>query len=390
MTTVLTTTVLTTASLTASGPMAEPGALLADGYDVALFDLDGVIYLGPDAVPGVVRATDELLRLGKKLMYVTNNAARSAEVVVQHLRSLGYTAELDMVLSSAQVASAYLGEKLAKGTKVLVAGTENLRELIAAAGLTPVASADDGPEAVILGYDPEMSWPLLDEACLAIGRGAVWYACNDDSSRPTQRGVVMGVGGMIASIRAALGGDPFTFGKPFRPMMDEAVRRTKAKCPIFVGDRIDTDIIGANQAQMDSLMVFTGVHGKHELVAAGPGERPTAIGKDVSALLLPPRRLSLASLGCRNLSERAEFFEPRGPRKVSQQALRAENFVGQLDGGADCDGQRAVLRAGEIVLLTDPSDLESQLSALWAVANLAWANPGIECAAALRSLDLVG
>ncbi|MDR1767818.1 MAG: HAD-IIA family hydrolase [Propionibacteriaceae bacterium] len=312
---------------------------LIDAYDAALFDLDGVIYLGPQAVPGAVAATDELARRGVKLMYVTNNAARSAQTVVDQLVSLGFAADLDSVLTSAQVAAAKLEEELPAGAKVLVAGTDNLRGLLAQAGLQPVDGADDGPVAVVLGYDPAMGWPRLDEAALAVQRGAAWYATNDDRSRPTERGIVLGVGGMIAAIRTAVGGQPTTFGKPFRPMMDVARARTGAERPIFVGDRIDTDIIGANNAAMDSLMVFTGAHGKRDLLAAGPGQRPTHIGWDVSALLQPRREV----------------------------------------------GRTAQVESGEVVLTQVPPTREGQLDALWDVANLAWAS-GADAQAALDQL----
>lgn len=326
---------------------------LVDGYDAALFDLDGVIYLGPAAVPGAAETMDRLAASGKAVMYVTNNAARSADTVVKQLVSLGLRAGLENVLTSAQVAAAGLAEVLAPGSKVLVAGSASLAGLIAEAGLVPVNSADDDPVAVLQGYDPVLTWPLLDEVCLAIARGALWYATNDDASRPTDRGLVPGAGAMIAAVATAIGGSPTTFGKPHRPMMAEAVRRTGATRPLFVGDRIDTDIVGAGNAGMDSLMVFSGAHGKADLVAAGPGERPTHIGPDVSALLEPVRT-----------------YEVTGEESA-------------------CNRQRAVQEDSRIVLASTPRDLRAQFDALWAVAGLAWAAPFLDPAPALAALDLV-
>ncbi|MDR1711615.1 MAG: HAD-IIA family hydrolase [Propionibacteriaceae bacterium] len=324
-----------------------------DGYDAVFFDLDGVIYLGPKAVPGAAAATNELLKRGKRLMYVTNNAARPADTVVAQLRSLGYTADLDMVLTSAQVAAEYLGKELAPGTRILVAGSPNLSNLLAGAGLEPVSKAADKPEAVILGYDPAMAWPLLDEATLAIGAGAKWYATNNDGSRPTDRGLVLGVGGMIAAIQTALGGEPAVFGKPHLPMLEEAVRRTGAKNPVFVGDRVDTDIMGANAAGMDSYLVFTGAHGKRDLVAAGPQGRPTAIGPDVAGLLRAPRKLRVNP------------------------------------GEATCDGQWVVMRRGKVKLGTSPTSADAQYSALWAAANLVWNSRAGDARPVFTKLGLV-
>jgi len=330
---------------------------LIDSYDAAFFDLDGVIYVGPVAVDGVVGAMSQVDALGVRVMYLTNNAARSNATVVDHLTRLGLRADAGMVLTSAQVAAVNLARELPGGAKVLVAGSQSLAELIAEAGLRPVASADDAPVAVIQGYDPQLCWPVLDEACLAISRGARWYATNDDASRPTDRGMVPGAGAMIAVIGAALGGAPTTFGKPFRPMMDEAVRRTGALRPVFVGDRIDTDIIGSCRAGIDSLLVFSGAHGKADLVAAGVGERPTHIGMTVSALLAPAR-----------------------------------TAPGDAD-GRRCGGVEAVVAGGVVTLSAIPDDVEGQLDALWAVAALAWdrADRGepVDVSAALDSLDLL-
>lgn len=326
---------------------------LIDGYDAALFDLDGVIYLGPLAVPGAAETMAELNSSNKAVMYVTNNAARAAETVVRQLQGLGFVAGLDNVLTSAQVAARELAEVLPPGAKILVSGSASLAGLIAEAGLRPVASADDEPVAVLQGYDPVLGWPMLDEVCLAIARGAVWYATNDDASRPTERGLVPGAGAQIAAVAKAIGGSPTTFGKPHRPMMAEAVRRTGAERPLFVGDRIDTDIVGANNAGLDSLMVFSGAHGKRELIACGRGERPTHIGADVGALLRPRRSATVAGEA------------------------------------AVCNDQRATQDDSRIVLAAQPRSGDEQYDALWAVAALAWSAPYLDAADALEALDLI-
>ena len=331
-----------------------PVAALVDAYDGAFFDLDGVIYLGARAVDGAPATMDELGRRGVRVMYVTNNAARSADTVVAHLNSLGLHATLDTVLTSAQVAAADLARELPQGAKILVAGSANLASLLAEAGLVVVHSADDHPVAVIQGYDPNLAWPTLDEACLAIQRGARWFATNDDTSRPTERGIVPGLGGMIGAIAAAIGGRPHTYGKPFRPMLDAARARTGATHPIFVGDRLDTDVLGANRAGLDSLLVFSGAHGKTDLVGAEPEQRPTFIGADVGALLAPPRV-----------------------------AVRDAGTVRCGDVVAGADGSR-------VTISHVPATLEGQLDAVWAIATLVWgAAEPMDASAALASLTRV-
>jgi HAD superfamily hydrolase (TIGR01450 family) len=326
---------------------------LIDGYDAAFFDLDGVIYLGPLAVSGAAGALEELGRRGTTVMFVTNNAARAAQVVIDQLNGLGFHADDHNVLTSAQVAVSQISRELPPGAKVLVNGSQSLADLVAEAGLTPVQAAADQPAAVLQGYDPVMTWPRLDEAALAIQAGARWYATNDDASRPTERGLVPGAGGAIAVIAGTVGGRPTTFGKPHRPMLDEAIRRTGAGRPIFVGDRIDTDIVGAATAGIDSLLVFTGAHGKYDLVAAGPGERPTHIGADVRALIEPARTVEFTA------------------------------------DGVACRGQVARLDHGSIHLDTTPDTVQTQLDALWAIAWLAWQQPAPDCTEALAGLGFV-
>lgn len=326
---------------------------LIDGYDAAFFDLDGVIYLGPQAVPGAEGVLSELRAQSKKVMFVTNNAAREADVVVRQLNGLGFDADTDTLLTSAQVAAEVLSRELPAGSRILVAGSPNLVDLIREAGLEPITSADEGPVAVVQGYHPDLPWRMLDEVALAIQRGARWFATNDDASRPTERGLVPGVGGALAVIALTVGGKPTIFGKPYRPMLDEAVRRTGATRPIFCGDRLDTDIGGAHAAGMDSLLVFSGAHGKADLVAATPPERPTHIGADVGELLRP---------------------------------VRTVHVTGTT---ATCRGQQVEVRDQRVYLAVVPGTVETQLDAVWAITQLAWADPSLECAEALSALTLV-
>jgi HAD superfamily hydrolase (TIGR01450 family) len=325
---------------------------LIDSYDAALFDLDGVVYLGPHAVPGAVSALRALWERGTTVMYVTNNAARPAQVVIDQLTALGIAADDSSVLTSAQVAASALAAEWPRGTKALVSGSANLAGLLGEAGFQIVEGADDHPALVVQGYDPDLSWRRLDEATLAIQDGARWYATNADASRPTDRGLVPGVGGAIAVIATALGQSPVVFGKPHLPMLREALRRTGAERPIFVGDRLDTDISGAQAAGMDSLLVLSGAHGKFDL-ASSDDVHPTCIGQDVGALLRPRRTATMTSRG------------------------------------AQCGSQLASIAHGQVELATRPTDIESQLDALWAALALVWKHPGTDARAALESLELL-
>lgn len=265
--------------------------MLIDRYDAALFDLDGVLYLGPDPVPGAPEAVNGLQDRKVRVGFVTNNAARTPTAVAEQLRGFGIHCEEHDVVTSAQAGAREVAERFGSGAMVLAVGGEGLWTAIAEAGLVAVQSADDKPVAVLQGYDPGLRWESLTEAALAIQRGAVWVATNTDPTRPTERGLVPGNGAAVAAVRVAVEADPIVAGKPYRPLMEETVRRIGAQRPIFVGDRIDTDIAGAGNLDIDSLLVLTGSHGPIQLFSAVGVERPTHLGADAGALLQPAREV---------------------------------------------------------------------------------------------------
>lgn len=309
---------------------------LVENHDAALFDLDGVIYLGPHAIEGVPEALAALRNLGSRIGFVTNNAARTPAVVADHLAELGIEATEGDVVNSTQATLRMLGGELPAGAKILVIGTEALASQLAGAGFVPVHTLADGPVAVVQGYHPEAEWKMLEMAAIAIQGGLPWYATNPDMTRPTERGILPGCGAQVAVVRACVEVDPRIAGKPFRPLLDETVIRLGAERPIFVGDRLDTDILGANTVGMDSLFVFTGAHGKADLALADADHRPTHIAWDVAGLLVPPRRADV------------------------------------VEGSSTCRSQTVSILDGVAVLQSVAADRESQLDALWAALQLAW------------------
>ncbi|OMG53331.1 HAD-IIA family hydrolase [Tessaracoccus sp. ZS01] len=326
-------------------------ALAAD-YDAALFDLDGVIYLGPYAVEGIPEALEELRSRGTHVGFVTNNAARTPAAVADHLEELGIRASEGDVVNSTQATLRMLVADLPAGAKILAVGTDALVQQLAGAGFTVVDSIDDEPMAVVQGYHPTLEWTRLEDAALAIQRGAVWYATNPDLTRPSERGIVPGLGSQVGVVRNCVAIDPKIAGKPFRPLLDETVLRLSAARPIFVGDRTDTDILGANNVGMDSLFVFTGAHGKADLDVAPPAFRPTHIGFDATALLEPKRE--------------AEF---QGQRYI-------------------CGYQEVDFTDGVGYLSTRPVTRDEQLDALWAGLQARW-RFDVDISNVLNSLDLL-
>ncbi|MGH8826024.1 MAG: HAD-IIA family hydrolase, partial [Jiangellaceae bacterium] len=264
---------------------------LARSYDVALLDLDGVVYVGAEPVAHAPESLRAARVAGMHLAFVTNNAARTPEVVAEHLTSIGVNASSDEVVTSAQAAARVLDELLPAGSRVLVVGGDGLVAALAERGLTPVTSADADPAAVVQGFAPDVSWRLLAEGSYAVAAGLPWVASNVDRTIPTARGRAPGNGALVDAVRAATGREPVVAGKPEPPMHRETVLRTGARHPLVVGDRLDTDIEGANRAGVDSLLVFTGVTDPAELISAPPLLRPTYIGLDLRALAAEPESL---------------------------------------------------------------------------------------------------
>lgn len=254
-------------------------------YDVALLDLDGVVYVGPQAVAGVPESLAAVRAAGMRLAFVTNNAARTPAVVAEHLTALGVPADPVDVITSAQAAAHYLEDRLGTGSRVLVIGTTGLQEALRERGLVPVDSADDDPAAVVQGYSPDLDWRQLAEGAVAIRRGLQWVATNADPTVPSARGPLPGNGSLVAALRHATGAEPIVTGKPAPAMHLESVQRSGAQRPIVVGDRLDTDVQGANAVGCASLLVLTGVTAPADLLGAGPLLRPTYIAPDVGGLL---------------------------------------------------------------------------------------------------------
>lgn len=272
---------------------SNPGApALYSGYDELLLDLDGTLYRGPHAVPG---AAEALAKVTNRLLYVTNNASRSAGDVAAHLEELGFAATPAQVVTSAQAAARLLAQRLQPGSVVLVVGAQSLVDEITSVGLVPVREFVDEPVAVVQGHSPDTGWRILAEATLAIRTGALWVATNVDSTLPTERGLVLGNGSMVAALRCATGTEPLVAGKPARPLMIDAQERNGARRPLVVGDRLDTDIEGANAVGFDSLLVLTGVNTPADVLRCVPSQWPTFIADELDALNQPAEVSHVAS-----------------------------------------------------------------------------------------------
>lgn len=263
---------------------------LCEAFDLALVDLDGVAYRGPEPIPCAAESIASARESGMGVVFVTNNASREPEAVAEQLSRLGIPAVPDDVFTSAQAAAALLGDRVEPGARVLVVGGPGLRTAAQAAGYALVTSADERPAAVVQGFAPDVSWRELAEAAYAVSRGAEHVVSNLDRTLPNERGLAPGNGTLVAAVVAATGREPVSAGKPAPTMFRLAADLRGARRPLVIGDRLDTDLAAARAAGFAGLLVLTGVSTARDAVVAAPAERPTFVGVDLRSLLEPHPR----------------------------------------------------------------------------------------------------
>lgn len=270
--------------MTESSTLHSSEAALQVAFDVALLDLDGVIYRGDHAVPHAADALGQAREAGMQMMFVTNNASRTPDAVARHLTDLGAPTGPEEVTTAAQAAARLIAADADEDTTVLPIGGEGLLRALLDEGLTVVESADDQPTVVVQGFDKRLSWSDLAEATYALNGGAAYVASNMDATLPTDRGMAIGNGSLVTGVVHATGVQPRSAGKPEPGIFHQAATRAGARHPVVVGDRLNTDLAGARAAGYPGLHVFTGVDGPDEVLRARREERPTFLGADLRAL----------------------------------------------------------------------------------------------------------
>lgn len=270
---------------------------LIGGFDGIVCDLDGVIYRGHEAVPHAVESLSIALSSGVRVVYATNNASRSPAEVAAHLESLGLAGPASRVVTSAQAGAGYLARCCPRGSRVLAVGGPGVALALQEVGLRPVSAqmtsaprpaSEKPPVAVLQGYGAQVDWTDLAEAAYAVQAGARWVATNIDATLPTHKGVAPGNGALVGAVRQAVEVDPVVVGKPHTPLyeLSVSVLGTSIQRTLAIGDRLDTDILGASAAGIDSLFVFGGVHGWADVACAKPAARPRYVAVDLRCLHL--------------------------------------------------------------------------------------------------------
>ena len=272
-------------------------ARLVDGYDSLLLDLDGVVYLGAQAIDHAVDNINAAQAQGFKVGYVTNNASRKPETIAEQLSAFGLNVHADEVIGSARAAVKMLAERIPAGSKVLVVGGEGLTSEVEAFGFEIVSQASQKPAAVIQGFSPDVGWKQLAEASFAIQGGAIWLATNQDWTIPREGGIAPGNGTLVSAVHTAVGILPDFAGKPFRPIFDSAVTQLNISRPLMIGDRLDTDIRGGVGFGIDTACVLTGIASRKDLIGARPEDRPTYILQDLRQLFEPYPQVKVTKRG---------------------------------------------------------------------------------------------
>lgn len=262
-----------------------------DGVDVVLADLDGVVYAGAGALPHAVESLNRVAEK-RRVGYITNNASRTDASVAEHLTDLGLSVAANDVVTSPQAAMRLLASIVPAPATLLIVGGEGLVVEAEKAGYRVTRSADDAPDAVVQGFSPDVAWTDLAEAAFALKLpedegGIPWIATNNDWTIPRERGVAPGNGTLVSAVHTAVGRLATVAGKPEVPIFEEAIARFAANKTLFIGDRLDTDIMGAARVGIDSVLVLTGIDRPKHVLAAPEGSRPTYVLSDLRELHEP-------------------------------------------------------------------------------------------------------
>ncbi len=241
----------------AGGMMTDVAARLGQIRHL-IVDMDGVLYRGNAPLPGVGEWLDFLRAQGIGFLLATNNSSRTPQQYVDKLATMGVQITPGEVLTSAQATAAYLQTVLPTGAAVYAIGMDGLHTALAGAGFV---EREADVQAVVVGMDVDFTLRKAATATLLIRAGVPFIGTNPDRTFPSERGILPGNGALLALIEAATDVQPTIIGKPEPALYREALRRlgASASSTAVVGDRLETDILGAQRLEMSTLLVLSGV-----------------------------------------------------------------------------------------------------------------------------------
>jgi glycerol-1-phosphatase len=258
---------------------------LADGFDGLLIDLDGVVWIGREPVPGSPQALAALLESGKQIVFVTNNPARPPAAYAERLRSLGVNVGEDRIVTAGMVAARLAAEAAGLGGSAFVIGAAPLKEMVAATG-TRVLEGEEarGAGAVVVSGHRGFDYDELLTAKLALDGGAALLATSHDPTMPMPGGEWPGTGSILAAVETASGRTAEIAGKPEGHLFEMALEAIGGPGRVaMIGDRISSDIEGGRRAGLETILVLSGTTTREQAEAAEPG--PGHVVESLSALL---------------------------------------------------------------------------------------------------------
>jgi len=255
-----------------------------------IIDMDGVLWEGNNALAGLNDFFNLLRQQKRPFILATNNASLTQDQYISKFLSMGVSISADEILTSSMATAHYLSEQVdPTSTQVLVIGEDGLRQPLIDKGFilinSPYNKQSKPADFVICGLDRNLSWDKLAEASLHISAGAKFIATNADTTLPTERGPVVGNGAILAALEAATQTKAMVIGKPEAIMYQQAIKilGVKPEHTIAIGDRLNTDILGAVNTGIRSIMVLTGISKKEDLSTID--YQPTWILADLPAVI---------------------------------------------------------------------------------------------------------
>jgi HAD superfamily hydrolase (TIGR01450 family) len=258
---------------------------LADEFDGLLVDLDGVVWIGKEPVPGSAAALAAMIEGGKPVVFVTNNPGRPASTYAERLRAIGVPAEDDRIVTAGMVTATLAAKQASEGAGAFVIGAAAFKETAAAAGLRLLdGEAGREAEAVLVSGHRGFDYEELLTATLALQGGAMLFGTSRDPTLPMPGGAWPGTGSILAAIETATGAVAEIGGKPERHLFDLARERIGgAERVAMVGDRISSDIEGGRRAGLATVLVLSGASTREDAAAAEVS--PDHVVDDLAGLL---------------------------------------------------------------------------------------------------------
>ena len=251
-------------------------------YDCFAIDLDGVMWLGVEPIPGSADAVAAIRASGRAAIFVTNDPRSTRREFAERLTGIGVEAGPDAVLSVGS-ATAELLARDRPGASVLVIGTASLVSELEAAGLEVVpARAGGRADVVIVGGGPGFDYESLRIASRAVRAGAELWATGRDPTYPAADGLEPGTGALVAAVETASGVRARSIGKPEPGLFEAAVAHLGGRRPAMIGDSLDSDVAGAVRAGIGAILVLTGRSSRAELERAEPA--PDLVFDDLAAV----------------------------------------------------------------------------------------------------------